>query len=187
MTTRVLLVGPRGGGKTTVARLLAADLGWDWADADEWIERRAGLSIRELFAAEGEAGFRRREADLLAELCLLDRHVIATGGGVVLRAENRALLKRSGVVVWLTGDIDTLWGRIQADASTGARRPTLTVGGRAEVAELVAARESLYRECATHTIDTTGRTPQEIVAEVKRTAFLPGGAMPPRSRADLPG
>jgi shikimate kinase len=171
--TRVLLVGPRGSGKTTVARLLADELGWAWVDADVLLEARAGMSIRDIFAAEGEAGFRRREADMLAEVCTLDSHVIATGGGVVLRPENRALLKRSGVVVWLTGDIDTLWGRITADATTAARRPTLTVGGRAEVAELVAAREPLYRECADVTIDTTGRTPAEIVAAVREGLRLP--------------
>jgi shikimate kinase len=164
---RVLLVGPRGSGKSTVARLLAADLGWSWVDADVLLEQRAGSSIRDLFAAEGDDGFRRREAEVLAELCTLECHVIATGGGVVLRPENRDLLKRSGVVVWLTGDIDTLWGRIADDATTAARRPTLTVGGRAEVAELVAAREPLYRECATVTIDTSGRTPGEIVEEVR--------------------
>ena len=166
--SRVFLIGPRGSGKSTVARLLAADLGWSWVDADVLLEGRAGLSIREIFAAEGEAGFRRREADTLAELCGLECHVIATGGGVVLRPENRELLKRSGAVVWLTGDIDTLWGRINEDATTAARRPVLTVGGRDEVAELVAAREPLYRECASVVIDTTGRTPAEIVAEVKR-------------------
>lgn len=167
ISVRVLLIGPRGSGKSTIASLLAADLGWSWIDADVLLEARAGRSIRDIFAAEGEAGFRRREADILAELCLLGSHVIATGGGVVLRPENRELLNRSGVVVWLTGDIDTLWGRIVADATTAARRPTLTVGGRAEVAELVAAREPLYRECAHVTIDTTGRTPEEIVAAVK--------------------
>lgn len=165
---RAFLVGPRGSGKTTVARLLAADLGWAWIDADVLLESRAGQSIRDLFASEGEAGFRRREAELLAELCTLEGHVIATGGGVVLRPENRDLLKRSGVVVWLTGDTDTLWGRITSDATTADRRPTLTVGGRAEVAELVAAREPLYRECATVTIDTSGKTPGEIVAEVRQ-------------------
>ena len=165
--SHVFLVGPRGSGKSTVARLLAADLGMPWVDADELLERRAGLTIRDIFAIEGEAGFRQREAEVLAELCSLTAHVIATGGGVVLRPDNRDLLRRSGVVVWLTGDIDTLGGRITADAPTTERRPTLTVGGSAEVAELVAAREPLYRECANVTIDTSGRTPEEIVAEVR--------------------
>ena len=172
--SRVFLVGPRGSGKSTVARLLAEELGWSWIDADAALERIAGLSIRDIFAAEGEAGFRRREADALAELCRLEGHVIATGGGVVVRAENRALLKRSGVVVWLTGDADTLWTRIDNDTTTASRRPTLTVGGRDEVAELIAAREPWYRECANLTIDTTGRTPAEIVAEV-RGRIMTGG------------
>ena len=165
--SRVFLVGPRGSGKSTVARLLAEELGWSWIDADAALERIAGLSIRDIFAAEGEAGFRRREAETHAELCRLERHVIATGGGVVVRAENRDLLKRSGVVVWLTGDIDTLWSRIEADTATTSRRPTLTVGGREEVAELIAAREPWYRDCANLTINTTGRTPAEIVAQMR--------------------
>ena len=175
--SRVILVGPRGSGKTTVARLLAADLGWSWVDADVLLEGRAGMSIRDIFAAEGEAGFRRREADVLAEVCGLESHVIATGGGVVLRPANRELLKRSGVVVWLTGDIDTLWGRICEDGSTAARRPTLTVGGRDEVAELVAAREPLYRECARVVIDTSGRTPVSIIEEVRKRISVEGAVI----------
>ena len=86
---------------------------------------------------------------------------------MVVRAENRDLLKRSGVVVWLTGDADTLWSRIDGDTTTASRRPTLTVGGRDEVAELIAAREPWYRDCANLTINTTGRTPAEIVAQMR--------------------
>src|SRR5262249_22263441 len=81
----IFLVGPRGSGKTTVARLLAEALGWAWLDADALLEERAGKSIRAVFEAEGEGGFRERESALLAELCGRQRHVVATGGGVVLR------------------------------------------------------------------------------------------------------
>lgn len=163
---RLFLIGPRGSGKTTVARLLAERLGMGWLDADAVLEERAGTTIREIFAAEGEAGFRQREADLLAELCGLDRQVIATGGGVVLRPENRRRLRESGFVVWLTADVDTLWARIAGDATTGARRPNLTTGGRDEVAHVVATRQPYYRECAHLTVDTTNRSPAAIVAAI---------------------
>jgi shikimate kinase len=163
--SRIFLVGYRGSGKTSVARLLAGRLGWDWLDADEVLERRLGRTIRQVFAEEGEAGFRAREAALLEELAGLERHVVATGGGVVLRPENRARL-RGGRVVWLTADAETLWQRIAADGATGARRPNLTVGGRVEVEELLRVRVPLYQECAGLTVDTVGRTPEEIAAAI---------------------
>src|SRR5215472_14699306 len=81
----IFLVGYRGTGKTTVARLLAEKLGWKWVDADEALEKKHGQTIREIFEAAGEAGFRDREESLFEDLCRLENHVIATGGGVVLR------------------------------------------------------------------------------------------------------
>lgn len=163
---RAFLVGPRGSGKSTVARLMAGRLGWSWLDADVVLERRAGQTVREIFASEGEAGFRRRESELLAELCGLDHHVIATGGGVVLSAENRERLTRSGVVFWLTGSAEALWRRICADASTAERRPALAGGGLAEVEQILTAREPLYRACAAHAIDTTTATPEEVAERI---------------------
>jgi shikimate kinase len=159
----VFLVGYRGTGKSTVARLLAGRLGWDWLDADQVLEQRAGQSIRDVFAAEGEAGFRAREAAILEELCRCQRHVIATGGGVILKEENRRRLRDAGAVVWLVADADTIWQRLQADAGTAQRRPALTVGGLAEVQELLRAREPLYRECADWSVETAGRSPGEVV------------------------
>ena len=99
MSELIALVGPRGSGKTTVARLLAGRLGWGWVDADDELERRAGRSVRRVFAEEGEAGFRELEAAVLRELCGLRRHVLATGGGAVLREDNRALLRSTARVV----------------------------------------------------------------------------------------
>src|SRR5262249_7558447 len=93
-------------------------------------------------------GFRRRESELLRELAQLDRHVIATGGGVVMQKTNRDVLRTNGWVVWLDADTDTLWNRIQADSTTAERRPALTVGGREEVEQLRQQREPLYRVCA---------------------------------------
>jgi shikimate kinase len=148
MTSLIFLIGYRGSGKTTVGRLLASRLGWQFIDADAIIEERACKTIREIFANEGEQFFRDREAAILTELCKRTDTVIATGGGVVLRPENRTLLRQYGFVAWLTADAATLWQRIQADASTAARRPALTTGGLEEVRQLLALREPFYRETA---------------------------------------
>jgi shikimate kinase len=159
----LFLIGYRGTGKTTVARLLAQRLGWKWLDADAELEARHGRSIRAIFADEGEAGFRDKEAAVLADLCTLKGHVIASGGGVVLRPENRERLRAAGKVVWLTGDARTLWARLQQDTSTPERRPNLTQGGLAEIEELLKAREPFYAACAHFTVNTTGRSPEEVV------------------------
>ena len=162
----LFLIGLRGSGKSTVARLLAHELGWEWLDADEELEKRYGQSIRALFAAEGEAGFRDKESAILTQLCRLPRHVLATGGGVVLREHNRDLLRTSGRIVWLTADVETLWQRVQNDGTTAERRPPLTIGGRAEIEQILHFREPLYRQCANHVVDTTAREPNEIAAEI---------------------
>jgi shikimate kinase len=164
--TSIFLVGYRATGKSTVARLLAERLGWAWVDADEVLERRHGRTIRQIFAEEGEAGFRDKEAAIVEALCRGQRLVVATGGGVVLRPENRQRLRAAGRVVWLTADAQTIWERLQRDPTTGERRPALTVGGLAEVEELLRVREPHYRECAEVTVDTRGRSPEDIVAEI---------------------
>src|SRR5262249_8991444 len=125
----IFLIGSRGSGKTTTARLLADRLGWMWVDADDVVEQRFGRPIRDLFAEDGATGFRDKESAGLADLCRIRRHVIATGGGVVLSPENRQLLRRSGWCVWLTADVETLWQRLQDDPTSPERRPQLTVGG----------------------------------------------------------
>src|SRR5271154_5095758 len=154
----IFLVGYRGAGKTAVAELLAGRLGWDWVDADTFLEQRHGRSVKQIFAAEGEAGFREKEAALLPELCLRQRCVVATGGGIILRGENREWLRRSGAVVWLTADAATLWQRIQQDAVTAQRRPNLAGGGVSEVEELLRVREPFYREVASMVVSTANLT-----------------------------
>ena len=117
VTRSLFLIGPRGSGKTTVARLLAARLGWDWVDADDVLEARHGKSIRDVFAEEGEAGFRDRESAVLADLCGRRRCVVSTGGGVVVREANRALAAGVGLRRLADGR------RRDAVAAVAGRRP----------------------------------------------------------------
>jgi shikimate kinase len=159
----LLLIGYRGTGKTTVARLLADRLEWKWLDADEELERRTDKTIAQIFAERGEAAFRDLESEVLADLVRLDRHVFALGGGVVQRPENRELIKRAGTVIWLAADAETIAQRIAADPTTVERRPNLTAsGGIEEIRQLLAHREPLYRECATHRLDTAREKPSRI-------------------------
>jgi shikimate kinase len=165
----VFLIGYRGTGKSIVGRRVAQALGWRALDMDETIEASQGRTIRQIFEAEGEAAFRRLEAALLREISGGTQQVIATGGGIVLDVGNRRLLRASGHVVWLTADARCLWQRIQADPGSGQRRPDLSVGGLAEVEELLRVREPLYRECAACTVATEGRSPEDVAAAVLAT------------------
>lgn len=166
------LIGYRGSGKSAVAQTVALRLGWDWVDADVEIELRAGKSIAAIFADDGEQAFRDLEHTVLAQLIHRQRTVLALGGGAVLRAENRKLLRSAcepgaGKVVWLKASPETLWRRIQADPATAQRRPNLTIaGGLEEIGQLLDKRESLYRECADHIVDTDGKPLAEVATEI---------------------
>jgi shikimate kinase len=162
----IFLIGYRCTGKTTVARLLAEKLGWHWIDADSVLETRFGKSIRQIFAEEGEGGFRDKEEKIFAELCQLRGHVIATGGGVILRESNRERMRSAGKVAWLTADPQTIWQRLQADPATPVRRPPLTVGGLAEIEETLKMREPLYGRCADLIISTEGCSTEETAQQI---------------------
>ncbi|HZZ28489.1 MAG TPA: shikimate kinase [Pirellulales bacterium] len=174
MATLIVLIGYRGSGKSTVARLTALQLGWDWVDADVEIELRAGKSIAAIFADEGEEVFRDLETVVLDELLQRDKTVLALGGGVVLREKNRQRLEQAvamqrGKIVWLQAAPEALWERIQADATTAARRPNLTAaGGVEEIRQLLMVREPLYRACANSIIRTEEKTAAEVVEEILR-------------------
>ena len=162
----VFLIGYRGTGKTTVARLVAERLGWAWLDADTVLQERHGRCIATIFAEEGEAGFRDKEEALLKDLSGLRQHIVATGGGVVLRPANRERLQSAGFVAWLTADAETIRRRMESDATTRERRPVLTVGGLREIEDLLRVREPLYRACADWIVETTNRPPEEVAHEI---------------------
>jgi shikimate kinase len=164
----IVLIGYRGTGKTTVARLLAARLGWTWADLDDAIEQRAGKSIAAVFAEEGEPAFRDFEQRELARLVTREQLVLATGGGVVVRPENRELLQgvsqRGGRVVWLRASPETIHERMSRDGTTAARRPNLTAaGGLNEIIQVLRQRMPWYAQCADATLDTEDKTPEQAV------------------------
>jgi shikimate kinase len=160
----IALVGLRGAGKTTVGRALAARLAWEFVDTDERLMRHFKASIRAIFEQHGEAAFRAREADAIAGLCAGSGRVISVGGGAVLIPGSREHLRRAGLVVWLTAELDELARRIASDPATAATRPALTHDAdRDEMAHLLAVRRPLYAEIASITVDTTGLTADDVV------------------------
>jgi shikimate kinase len=152
----IFLVGLMGSGKTTIGRQLAKRLGRPFLDSDHEIEARTGVRIPTIFEIEGEAGFRRREAQVIADLTQQDAPIVlATGGGAVLDAENRRLLRENGWVVYLNVPPSSLWERTRHDRS----RPLLQVENPlAKLEALYAARDPLYRESA-HFVMTGGNLP----------------------------
>jgi shikimate kinase len=170
--SRIHLIGYRGTGKSAVARQLALRLGWDWVDADVELELRAGKSIAAIFADDGEPAFRDLESAMLAELVGRERSVLATGGGIVLRAENRELLRSGAIVVWLKADCETILRRLSDDWTTAARRPDLTTGGLDEIREMLGRRTPLYQQCANREVDTEDKTVAEVAAEILRQLHL---------------
>lgn len=162
------LIGYRGTGKSTVARRLAGKLGWDWADCDVEVERRAGKSIAEMFIESGEEAFRELEARTLDELTRRDRLVLATGGGAILREDNRRALAR-GKVVWLRSRPETIARRLAADDATASQRPALTGQGvLQEIVALLEQREPLYRQCADVEIDADEQPAEAVADEILR-------------------
>lgn len=165
--TTIALIGYRGTGKTTVAQLLALQLGYDWVDADVEVELALGMSIADFFEQSGEERFRAVESQVVAKLCARAKTVLALGGGVVLREDNRQILADCGRVVWLKASAATLQRRIAHDPTSLGRRPSLTnYGGQAEIEALLAQREPIYRSCATLEVDTEDRTPEAVAEEI---------------------
>ena len=156
----VYLVGLMGAGKTTIGRALAKQLGWRFVDSDHEIEARTGVGIPTIFEIEGEAGFRRRESQVIADLTKQHGLVMATGGGVVLAEENRRNLRENGLVVYLDVSPVKLYERTRLDRN----RPLLQVENPlAKLEELHAQRAPLYREVADLVVDGNRNNPQAVV------------------------
>ena len=161
--SNIFLIGPMGAGKSTIARQLAVALDKEFVDADRELEARTGVGIPLIFEYEGETGFREREGRLLAELVMREGIVLATGGGVVLSARNRAHLAGHGFVVYLSAPVDLLVARVSRDRS----RPLMQTGDPvATMREIMRARDPLYREAADVVVHSTHRSGRFVVREI---------------------
>lgn len=154
-----------GSGKSTIGRLLANELHQEFVDSDKAIEERAGADIPWIFDVEGEAGFRNREQTVIDLLTQRDRIVLATGGGAILRPENRQHLKSRGFVVYLQTSVEQQLERTARDRN----RPLLQSDDpRGVLTKLMAERDPLYRECCDLIVKTDRRHPRSVVAEIVR-------------------
>jgi len=170
---RVFLVGPMGVGKTTIGKLVARELGLEFIDCDQEIERRCGADIPWIFDVEGEDGFRARETSVLDDLTGRDGLLVATGGGAVIREENRGFLKTRGIVIYLDSDVDLLVKRTAKDK----KRPLLQNNDPKQVlTRIKEERGPLYREVAdVHVIvpdDGSRKAANLVMAQLQKEGFV---------------
>ena len=159
----IYLVGLPGSGKTTIGRALSKRLGMCFVDSDREIEEKTGVSIPTIFEIEGQDGFRRRESQVIAECAEISDCVMATGGGAVLREENRAVLRANGWVVYLDVSPDVLAERTRIDRN----RPLLQVANPLQkLQELFEQRDPLYREVAHIVIDGSNLSPHTVMQRI---------------------
>lgn len=169
-SNNIFFVGLMGAGKTTIGRLLAKHLDKAFYDTDYEIERKTGVKIPVIFEMETEAGFRRREAQMIEELSQLSNIVMATGGGAVISAENRQQLKQFGTVIYLRASVDELWHRTRNDK----HRPLLQTGDtHAKLSQLYEERNPLYCEVADFIVDTGGQPMTHLVSHIEQLLSNP--------------
>ena len=162
-TQNIFLVGPMGAGKSAVGRQLARQLKMAFIDSDDVIEQRTGVDIAFIFEKEGDEGFRARESRVIDELSQRRGIVLATGGGAIMRDENRRNLASRGRVVYLQTSVDQQWARTRK----GRHRPLLLQEDpRGVLAALMEQREPLYRSIADHIVDTDGRKVMSVANEI---------------------
>jgi shikimate kinase len=160
---KIILIGYRAAGKTTVGRLLSQQLDWPYLDVDREIEARCGgRTIKEIYEEDGDTFYRDVESTVTADLCRRDACVISFGAGTIMRPDNQSCARRDSLVVYLETTAQELWRRMQADPDTLSTRPNLASGGIEEVVEILAHRDKVYRRCAELILDAT-LPPQRLV------------------------
>jgi shikimate kinase len=160
---KIFLIGPMGAGKSAVGRQLARNLHLAFVDSDDEIEARTGVDVSFIFEKEGEEGFRKRESSAIDDLTRKDNIVLATGGGAVMRPENRNHLGARGFVVYLYTSVDQQVARTRK----GRDRPLLGDGDPRQILEdLLLVRDPLYREIADLVVETDGRKVKSVADEI---------------------
>ena len=159
----IFIVGPMGSGKSTVWKIISSELFLTFYDTDEEIETRTGASIDWIFDLEGEEGFRKRESKILEDMVHKNSIVLSTGGGIILSESNREMLSSRGTVFYLATPIAVQLERTSKDKD----RPLLKNGDPGEILKnLHLARESLYKEGADYSVNTEGKSSQEVSSEI---------------------
>lgn len=162
---KVFLIGPMGAGKSTIGKQLAMALGLPFVDTDYVIEDRCGADIPWIFDVEGEQGFRDRESKVLEDICQQGSAVVATGGGIVMRPENRKLIIDSGSVVYLRATVEQQLKRTSSDKT----RPLLNADDPQHViTELMSVRDPLYKEMASCIYESDSKSPKAAAHEIMR-------------------
>lgn len=166
MNHNIVLIGYMGSGKSTVAKELRMKTGLEVIDTDALIVEEQGKSIDEIFRTEGEAAFRKLETELLRRLSgKVSAYILSTGGGMPVREENRLILKKLGTVFFLKAGVDTILGRVKGDQ----QRPLLQgADRRAKIKGMLKERTTAYESAADYTVETDGRTVEEVVREILR-------------------
>lgn len=164
--TNIILIGFMGAGKTTLGKATAQAVGCRFVDTDDLIEETTGEKISDIFATKGEPYFRDLETQTIKGLLAQpEQMVVAVGGGLPVRTENRQLLKQLGTVIYLKADIDTLLSRLEGDTS----RPKLQGGDlRERIESLMARREALYEDAAQEEVYTDGKSVEDTVRELQK-------------------
>ena len=164
MKELIVFVGPMGAGKTTIGKILAKELGFQFYDSDKEIEKKTGANIPWIFDVEGESGFRERESSVIKELSELKQAVLATGGGAMMRPENRDAVTKSGYVIYLNTSVDQQFHRTHKDKN----RPLLQGQKDAYqvLSDLYELRDPVYHSVADMIIDTDKKTLKNIVKDI---------------------
>ena len=154
-TDNLFLVGYRCTGKSTVGKLLAQTLDRTFVDSDSMVVAETGMSILEIVDSQGWQAFRRLERAVLKQVCTHSRRVVATGGGIVLDADNVALMQASGKIIWLRASPETIKARMSQDRDSKAFRPALTSkDSLSEIEETLIERQHLYKQAMDFFVDT---------------------------------
>ncbi len=161
--SNLILIGPMGAGKSTIGKRLALRLGLSFLDLDDWIEDHCGATIPLIFEVEGEAGFRKREHEALVDAVKCGGRLIATGGGCVLREDNREVIRGGGFVVWLAASVEEQLRRLARDR----KRPLLRAPDReARLRTLAAERDPIYAGLADFRYLAGATTPERAAADL---------------------